>query len=412
MRELADKRTRFSKTFELSDGRCRLEAGQQPCHFVRNGQFVDIDLTHHVDAARDQFVFQNCPYSLRIDRNAPAYAYNALDGKRVSIELITQARGCLAEGGLYKWGNVGRDTDYVIQPLPAGCTTLLILAGPDAPREWSWRVDGDTDLIVPLVGNDSAGRRLELVETRDQTTGTISVRWTGRTLSGRALRRERRAAWSEDVTWPVVIDPTINENIVANGDDASSYWSNNGATFYAFTANSVSIAAGRIGTNHFYAGLRFQTIAIANTATIDAATLTIRTLALTGTPNTNIFGNDVDDASIWANPGNRIKNITKTTAVVNKADWVAASDNDVTVTSIVAEIIARAGWASNNDLAFGFFNNVGSGSHAVLFASLNHATLTEPRLAITFSAAGAAAGRRVGRGLTQSVHLKRRQLVN
>jgi hypothetical protein len=386
MRELEDKRTRFSKTFDLGEGRRRLEIGQLPMHFERGGALHDIDLTPEFDGGRKSHAVRHCPYSLRVADDRPAYFYNSRGGKAVEVELSGVSGKPLVEGGLFKWAEVGKDTDYVIQPLPAGCSTLLILHGPDAPRKWSWRIGGDIGLIVPLVGKDSQGRHLELIERRDAEAGTIEVEWTGRTITPGQLRRERRAAWTNEVSWPVFIDPTINENIAANADDAFSIWVGSGATFYQFYGGGNSQAAGRYVSGRFYAGLRFQTIAIANTATVNSATLTVRVTTVDGSPNINIFGNDVDDAAAWADPGNRVKNITKTTAVTNKSSWTAAADNAIDVTAVAAEVIARAGWASNNDLAFGFFDNgAGTGLNRVAFAALEHATLTEARLAIDYT---------------------------
>lgn len=389
MRELEHKRTRFSKTFDLGNGQHRLEVGQLPRHFERDGKLHDIDLTPEGDAGRRHYVLRNCPYSLRIDKDAPAYAYNSLSGKRVSVELVTTARGCLAEDGLYKWSEVGPDTDYVIQPLPQGCATLLFLHSAKAPRRWSWRVQGDISLIHPLVGKDSTGRRLELIERRIPESGEIEIEWTGRTVSASDLRRNGRASWSEEVTWPVFIDPTVNENIAANGDDARSFWMN-GTAFSTFTAGDNLNTAGRFVSQFPYVGLRFQTIAVPAGATINSATLTVRTTVVVGSPNINIYGNDVDDAAVWADPDNRIKNIAKTTAVTNRSSWTANADNAITVTAIVAEIIARAGWASNNDIAFGLFNAAtAAATHAVQIVALEHATLTEARLSINYTAAAA-----------------------
>jgi hypothetical protein len=412
LREIAAKRTRFSKTYELGDGQRRVEIGQLPMHFERDGLLHDIDLRHEADDARGQFVFRNCPYSLRIDRQAPAYAYNSLGGKRVSVELVTDARGCLAEGGLYKWAEVGKATDYVIQPLPAGCATLLILNGPDSPREWSWRVNGDMGLIVPLVGKDSAGRRLELIETRDVKAGLIGMRWTGRTVAPGVLRHLQRTQWSDNVTWPVIIDPTVNEAVAANEDDAFSVWAADGTAFASFNAGGSVAYAGRYNTLRLYGGVRFQTVPVPNAASLNSATLTLNVIIVNGTPDINIFGNDIDDAAAWADPGNRVKNITKTSAVTNKAIWSAGTDNSIDVASIVSEIISRAGWASNNDMAFGLFNNAADGVDNMVFAALEHATLTEARLSISYGAADPVTTRMTGRGLTQSRLLKRPALVN
>lgn len=384
-----------------------------PLHFERGGALLDIDLAPEDDG--NDHAVRNCPYSLKISKHEPAHAYNALSGKRVSVELISAARGCLYEDGLYKWAEVGADTDYVIQALPHGVTTLLILQGPSSPRTWAWNIQGDLDMIRPLVGRDAAGRLLELVETRTPGAGnaaTIQIEWTGRTITRNALRAAGRSILSEDVTYPVVIDPVVDENIAAGADDVFSLWGGNGATFLDFQSAHTLVYAGRYNTERFYAGLRFQTVGVPAGATINSATLTMRITAVTGTPDLNVFGNDVDDAAAWANPGNRVKNITQTTAVANDATWSSGADNTVTVTSVVAEIIARAGWASGNDMAFGFFNNAGAGVQFLHFAALDHATLTEARLSIDYTAAGGGGGGKfVGRNLTESRFLMPRALV-
>lgn len=411
MRELEHKRTRTSKTYDLGGGQYRLEVGQLPMHFERDGRWCDIDLTPRWDDHARHYILRDCPFSLKIGDH-PVYVYNAKDGRRVEVELITNAQyPSITDGSLVKWPDVGINTDYVIQPLPSGCTTLLILNSPDSPRRWSWRVRGDMSLLHPLVGKDSAGRVLELIERRDADAGTIEVEWTGRTLVPRSLRKERRLTWDSTVTWPVVIDPTVNESVAAGADDAYSFWVANGASFAGFYNSNTLIYAGRGGTIKDYVGIRFQTIAIPNGETINSADLTVRVTSVTGTPNLNIFGNDVDDAAAWADPGNRIKNISKTTASTNKATWSNGADNVISVTSIVSEIIARAGWASNNDIAFGFFDNAALGNHLLGIAALEHATLTEARLSITYGAAAAAAAAVVGRGLTASRFLNPRSLV-
>jgi len=406
MREIEHKRTRFSKTFDLGGGRRRLEVGKLPMHFERGGKLLDIDLTPEFDGVRKHHALRNCPYALRVADDRPAYFYNSTSGRAVEVELIAPSGKPLVEGGLFKWAEVGRDTDYVIQPLPVGCATLLILHGPEAPRIWSWRIGGDIGLIQPLAGKDSGGRMLELVEHRDAKAGTIAVEWTGRMLARGDLRRKKQTVWTDNVTWPVLIDPTVNESIAANGDDARSFWVN-GTAFNTFTTGDEANTGGRIGASIAYAGLRFQTIAIPNTATIDSATLTLRMTLVGGSPDVSVYGNDTDDAAAWATPGNRIKNIAKTTAFTQKTSWTSDVDDTVDVTAVVAEILARTGWASNNDIAFAIFNNAGAGTHFVQFAALEHATLTEARLSIDYTefqdTAGSTAGSGTASGAAASV---------
>jgi hypothetical protein len=407
------RRTPNSKTWALGGRRKRLEIARRPIHYQKDGTFRDISLGHRID--RGHYCVDDAPFTLRIALGEPAYRYENPRGQSVEVMLI-QADGqpirvsdCIAGGELFKWGAVARQADYVLQPTLGGCSALLFLHDETAPKRWTWSVAGDARLLRPAHGRDAKGQTLELVETRKD--GRLTVEWTGRATSRQLLRANRGAAWSTDIVWPVVIDPTVNENVSAGADDAGSIWSNNGATFYAFFGVSTALLAGDLGTRRYYAGVRFQTVPIPASATIDLATLTVRAI-LAITPNINIFGNDVDDAAAWADPGNRIKNITKTTASTNVTSWTANADNAITVTSIVAEILGRAGWASNNDVAFGFFNNAGAGTNIIQFAALEHATLTEARLSIDYTeAGGAAAPNVVGKGLTESRFLHPRALV-
>src|SRR3990172_477914 len=387
MQELKHKRTINSKTYALEGGERKLVLGKYPLHFENEGKLRTINLTPRFDEGRNQYTLRDCPYSLCVSNVTPAYAYNSLNGKRVSVELETSSSIPVVEGELFKWAEVGLDTDYVIQPLPVGCSTLLFLHSKNSPRKWRWKILGDMDLINPLTGKDSGGRRLELVERRDKISGVVEVEWTGRTTSSKLLRNKKRIVYTEEVTYPALIDPTVNETVVASADDANSTWNGGGATFSQFSSNGLGLRAGRLGDYRYYAGIRFQTIPIPVGATITSATLSLSSTDV-GTPNINVFGNDVDDAAIYSDPGNRIKNIVKTTAVTNKANWVNNAVNTVTVTSIVAEILARAGWASNNDIAFGFFNAATAGGHYLTIDPFELGG-TIPVLQILYNVAGA-----------------------
>lgn len=370
----------------MERGRRRLEIGRYPVHFYRDGKFHDIDLTPVQDQVSGIHNVRDCPYFLQVAHDTPAYHYNSRDGKRVSVELDGVKAAPIVEGGLFKWQGIANGVDYIIQPHNAGCSTLLILDAVATDRKWQWKIDGDMQLIRPLSGHDANYRPLELIETRDKKRGILQIEWTGRVLDRGNTRRKNKQVYSDSPIFPVVIDPVVNENIAAGGDDAGSVWSFTGAIFSAFLASSTRISIGRNGSYHYYGGFRFQTIPIPAGVTVNSATLTLRVIAVVGSPNLNFHGNDVDDAAAWANPGNRMKNITQTTAVVNDSTWTGAADNTVTVTTIIAEILARAGWASNNDIGITARNTGGTGgSHLIVVAMLEHATLTEPRLSIDYT---------------------------
>lgn len=103
-------------------------------------------------------------------------------------------------------------------------------------------------------------------------------------------------------------------------------------------------------------GLRFQTIAVPQGATILAAFMT---LIADDTDSTSVFarilGEDADDASTFDLTGTDFENRLRTTAFV---DWdipafaSGTSYNTPDITPIVQEIVDRTGWASNNDMVF------------------------------------------------------------
>ena len=399
MRELLDKRTASSKTFDLGNGQQMLRVGHSPLHYVKDGNLVDIDTTPQ-PAANGLFEVTEAPYRLNLDPSRPAYLYTNGTGKWVEAELVeidgvlVKSAPALIAGGLLKWAEIALDTDLVISPLRRGCQTLAFLHSARAPRKWRWRVRGDASLLLPASGKDADGKILEIVSSTEGEF--LNITWTGRATSMRALRQLGAAAWTTEVLYPVTVDPTINEVIGANADDVYSYWLNNGATFQLFTAGATREIVGRTGGNRiFYGGARFQTVNVPQGATVDSATLTIQVTTLTGTPNINVYGDDVDDAAAWATPGSRVKAITKTTASTNVTAPGTGAEA-INVQTIVQELVSRAGWTANNDMRFGFFNAATGGSHTLRFAALEHATETEAHLDITYTVAGQPAVKRMG----------------
>lgn len=137
---------------------------------------------------------------------------------------------------------------------------------------------------------------------------------------------------------------TFNATITASADDARQ-----NAGTVTLTGTNITIEA----TNQ-YGGLRFQNVTIPNASTISAATLTVDVNALTyDDPDVDIWGEDTDDAAAFTTASNNISGRTATTAVVQ---WTASSvgtgaEVSPDISSIIQEIVNRAGWASGNDLA-------------------------------------------------------------
>lgn len=133
--------------------------------------------------------------------------------------------------------------------------------------------------------------------------------------------------------------------------------------------------------------LRFLGIGIPAGSTISAATVTCNVTTITGTPDTAIFGVDVDDAAAFSDPGNLPSNASTTTASAD-ADPSGTGTHVIDVTGIVAEIVARAGWASGNDMAFVIKDNAGVGENMWYGEDLQAAGSNEAQLDVTYSAGG------------------------
>lgn len=102
-------------------------------------------------------------------------------------------------------------------------------------------------------------------------------------------------------------------------------------------------------------GLRFQSVAIPQGATINSAYVEFEADSTdSGTTNLVIYGEDVDDAPQFVNSRGNISDRTKTAASVNWAvpSWstVSAKEQSVDMASIIQEIVNRGGWSSGNSM--------------------------------------------------------------
>lgn len=381
MTERIEARTPNSKLTELGGRKFRRSISLgAPMHYVDGeGKLQDIDLSSRMD--RGQFLVDKAPYALRVDPTVPAYRYTSGTKGAVEVELIDPAASIPAaqlDGG-FVWADIAKDTDYKIVPRKWGVAALTVLKSSDAPRQWLWRIEGEAGLLKPVSGTDAKGQICEIEqETKD---GVLTARWTGRVTSRRLLRDGER--WDGHPVYPVTIDPTVNEAIAANADDA---WSFGAASFLQTGGNTIPAGFG--SSFPFIPAVRFQTIGIPVGSTIDAATMTFDVISVTGSPSLKLYGDDVDDAAAWG-AGSRPKNITKTTATVTLAPG-GTGNYAATVTTIIAEIVARAGWASGNDMRFAAFDQVGVASNYFGFAALEHATRAATQLDIDYTAAGGA----------------------
>ncbi len=102
-------------------------------------------------------------------------------------------------------------------------------------------------------------------------------------------------------------------------------------------------------------GMRFRNVAIPQGEVIDSAYISFETDETdSGTTNLVIYGEDTDDANLFANNSGNISSRTKTTASVNwsPSAWNTVNElhQTVDISTIIKEIVDRPGWSSGNDL--------------------------------------------------------------
>jgi hypothetical protein len=372
-----------SKKFRLADkdGRRRWRQAirsRTPMHYLRDGKLEDIDLTPREDRGAD--LIDRAPYVLRVSRDTPAYRYTNQIGM-VQVELASiagqpvviaaPASHDLQTG--YRWPDVAPETDYFIKPMKSGCATILTLRSDAAPKTWAWRVLGNAKMLRPIVGKDAAGNRCEIEQAFEGDI--LTATWNGLVTSRQFLRgKEPRPA----VVWPVKVDPTTFEPILAGADDGFSAattpftsWAGPQLTYSVFLCGTAG------GTFRWQGGMRFQDVDVPQGSTIDSAILRVTPTAAGGGLAT-IWADDVDNAAAWG-AGSKITDITRTTEsaigalIQGNAFWSCAN--------VVQEITDRSGWVGGNAMRF----EAEATSGIAQIAALEHATLSEPYLYISFT---------------------------
>ena len=420
MKELVGHRTLQSKTFDLGGGKRKLTLGlKRALHYHdRRGRLADISLAPKRRGG--QYVIDEVPFVLRVMDGAPAYRFSLPDGSAVAARLTSiggpvRAVRPTVENGVFVWKGIARNADCTIRPYNNGVKAYVALNGPDAPHKFTWEITGKRTLLSPITGHDAEGRKLELVQ--EESGGSITVTCTGNVYDKTVLRRKnRRRQQTVPAKYPLLIDPSVNLNITDGGDDVH-YLSYTVYTSYNSLIAGITYVCGMlreyITASSSYAimwgGLRFQSVAIPQGATIDSADITVYNLEIEDSPVARVYADDVDTAAAWS-AGSIPKDITKTTAYTEVTPGSTGS-YQFSVTSVVQEIINRAGWTSGNDIRFAAFGqNTGQTTAKWKIAAQEHATQDEAQLDIVYSTAGGG-GLGPGRGLTDSILLKPRRLV-
>jgi cellulose synthase/poly-beta-1,6-N-acetylglucosamine synthase-like glycosyltransferase len=153
-------------------------------------------------------------------------------------------------------------------------------------------------------------------------------------------------SWLQDATYPLRIDPTIDRQVSASGDDADRW----GATSFSLT-NELYLDYNDINQSD---GMRWTNVAVPAGARIDSAYITVRAMndpgAITG--GTTIYGQAHDDPSAFTDYTDYDAR-ARTTANVHwqPSAWVSGTDYDSPdIKAVIQEIVDRSGWASGQSM--------------------------------------------------------------
>lgn len=178
---------------------------------------------------------------------------------------------------------------------------------------------------------------------------------------------------------------TLNLQVGASSDDAKQA---------ADTTMSLTIVFIRILGPAQWGGIRFTNVTIPQGATINTATITVDVEdTVNDDPNENIYGNDVDNAGTFTSTNSDISGRARTTAVVEWTATGVGAGTEVSpdISTVIQEIVNRAGWVSGNAIAL-IFDHLGTTNFA--FTSYDGSTTLAAKLDITYTVSGAVAKRK------------------
>ncbi len=375
--EKVEMRSARSKAWEMPDGKVHVATRLRPVHYDDAGEWKDIDLTI-VNGRMDK-----ASYIADVLAGKIGYRHTSRSGGWMQVELVS-IDGALVgtpkdpryDGNEAWWDEVVPGLSFRFE-----CRELMaeMWKHTDAPHVLVWRVTDSGDFPgvfkEDAKGKDADGNALEILTSRNRQLFTEE--WTGRAsvITDRATRQRE---WRE-AKGPVVWDVSITENISAGADDGVEI----DDTTWVGIGQILSL--GVVFGYSYDAGFRFPDVSVpAGVSSIDAATLTVDITTDYGA-TADIYADDVDDAAAWGS-SSRPTQITKTTA---KTSWNPSGTGltAINVATIVAEVVARGGWAENNAIRFAMLQT--SGGFAYLYIEgYEFAGTDEAQLDVTYTAGG------------------------
>lgn len=156
-------------------------------------------------------------------------------------------------------------------------------------------------------------------------------------------------------TYACTLSGTADRRVDASSDDAEQ---NVGNSSVSITGTDLEITAD--GGTQQLVGVRFNYLYIPQGATVTSAYLEFTPRSdgqtvNTGNPTITIRGQNADNAATFAAVNNNISSRPTTSSSVSwsPAAWTVGTPAQTpSITSVVQEVVSRAGWASGNSMAF------------------------------------------------------------
>lgn len=403
--ELTELRTARSKVFQLANGKRRLVLKKGPVHYRDDsGNLQDISLDLSVEGGTGDIIADMLPYRFRKHQLGIGCDVEFRSGGIVRLALTRVNNQNFNRNLSYAFTRAGRritfadvrtNLDIVAEIGRAGIKIFRVLKATNAPKTFQWAVEydpaGEAKIdksirgLDNLLGQPRRALQVSVVNSVPQAVAGGRMRyfadetWTGLVRTTDPVTRI--GSWTNDPIYPVGIDPDITEEIAADGDDGyqigTTWYNNYGGTRFTL---------GNFGSP-FHCGMRFTSVAVPQAATIDLAVLKLNvTGGLDG--GGTLYGSDTDDSAAWATTTNLPSTQVKTTASTSLPRPGSTGVKSYDVTTIVQEIVDRAGWTSGNDMSLFALTYEVAGGYATFFEDFAAAGTDEPTLEIDYTEAG------------------------
>lgn len=214
LREVMELRGTNSKTYELDNGQKQLQGFHSPIHYEKNGTMYDID-TNIQDGK-----VENTPYIAILSKDKIGFSFKKKEtGDQVKItldrlgekEIPYQLPLIKENSALYE--DVDKDIDILIEFNNTGGRLFRILKTPEAERKATFYIEQNKDglkVSPKFFGKDSEGRSVQLETKTEETDSGLYIEdvFTGKTITVDEKTRVR--SLSDEVTYPVTIDPEVS----------------------------------------------------------------------------------------------------------------------------------------------------------------------------------------------------------